>query len=78
MLRDHFQYSTVFDNAKAKRDLGFEYTVDFVTGARRTVEWLDERDAVASLDERAFEDRLAAAWRESTDAFVASFDAEGV
>ncbi|MDS0294156.1 NAD-dependent epimerase/dehydratase family protein [Halogeometricum luteum] len=78
MLRDHFQYSTVFDNAKAKRDLGFEYTVDFVAGARRTVEWLDERDAVDSPDERAFEDRLAAAWRESTDEFVASFGAEGV
>lgn len=76
MLRDHFRYSTVFDNSKAKRDLGFEYTVDFRTGARRTVEWLDERDEIDALGEREFEDRLAAAWRESTDEFVASFDAE--
>jgi dTDP-D-glucose 4,6-dehydratase len=76
MLRDHFRYSTVFDNAKARRDLGFEYTVDFETGVRRTVEWLDANDAVDPLADETFEDRLAAAWRESTDDFVASFDAE--
>ncbi|SFR52070.1 NAD-dependent epimerase/dehydratase family protein [Halogeometricum limi] len=73
MLRDHFRYSTVFDNEKAKRDLGFEYTVDFETGVRRTVEWLDDHDAVEEPDGRTFSDRLAAAWRESTDSFVASF-----
>jgi nucleoside-diphosphate-sugar epimerase len=77
MLRDHFQYSTVFDNAKARRDLGFEYTVDFETGVERTVEWLDANDAVEPVPDDAFEDRLAAAWRESTDDFVASFGTAG-
>ncbi|RDI72278.1 NAD-dependent epimerase/dehydratase family protein [Halopelagius longus] len=72
MLRDHFQYSTVFENEKAKRDLGFEYTVDFETGVRRTVEWLDERDAVDSLETEPFEDELVAAWREATGEFVAA------
>lgn len=38
MLRDHFQYSTVFDNSRAKRVLDFEYTVDFETGVRRVVD----------------------------------------
>jgi nucleoside-diphosphate-sugar epimerase len=74
MLRDHFQYSTVFDNAKASRDLGFEYTVEFETGVRRTVAWLDDHDAVEPMQTDSFVDELVEAWRETTDRFVASFD----
>ncbi|MFC7202559.1 NAD-dependent epimerase/dehydratase family protein [Haloferax namakaokahaiae] len=74
MLRDHFQYSTVFDNSRAKADLGFEYSIDFETGVRRVVEWLDERDAIDSWDTEPFDDHLAAAWREHTEAFVAEFE----
>jgi len=32
MLLDHFQFSTVFDNSKARRDLDFEYTITFEEG----------------------------------------------
>jgi len=74
MLRDHFQYSTVFDNSKAKRDLDFEYTVSFEEGVERTVAWLDEHDEIEVGDGDAFEGELVDAWRESTDDFVADFE----
>jgi nucleoside-diphosphate-sugar epimerase len=64
MLRDHVQFSTVFDDAKARRDLGFEYTIDLEAGAERTVAWLDERDAVADRTSAPFVDDLVAAWRD--------------
>lgn len=66
MLRDHFQYSTVFDNAKARRDLTFEYTIDLESGVARTVDWLDEHDAVDDWETATFEDDLVAAWRDAS------------
>jgi nucleoside-diphosphate-sugar epimerase len=72
-LRDHFQYSTVFDNAKARRDLEFAYTVDFETGVERTVAWLDERDRVEPWD-AADDDRIIDRWRAHAERFVASFE----
>jgi hypothetical protein len=74
MLRDHFQYSTVFDNSRAKADLGFEYTVGFETGVQRVVGWLDERDAIDSWESEPLDDELATAWREHTEAFAAGFE----
>jgi nucleoside-diphosphate-sugar epimerase len=69
-LAAHYQYSTVFDNAKARRDLGFEYTVDFETGVRRVADWLDERDRIASPSTDPEYDRLVQAWREAGAEFV--------
>jgi len=71
MLLDHFQFSTVFDNSKAKRDLDFEYTVPFEEGVRRTVERLDAEDEIDDWDTEN-DDELIAAWRAATDDFVAS------
>ncbi|WEL22484.1 NAD-dependent epimerase/dehydratase family protein [Halorhabdus sp. BNX81] len=74
MLRDHFQYSTVFDNSKAKRDLDFEYTVSFEEGVERTVAWLDEHDGIEVGEGDAFEDELVEAWRASAEDFLANFE----
>lgn len=71
MLRDHFQFSTTFDNGKARRDLDFEYTIDFETGIARTVEWLEERDRIDDWRSESFDDALVAAWRSATDDVVA-------
>ena len=73
LLENHFRYSTVFDNAKARRDLGFEYTIDFEAGVRRTVAALDERDAVDPWDSEN-DDAIVDAWRDSTESFVAQFE----
>lgn len=73
MLRDHFQYSTVFDNSRAERELGFEYTVDFETGVRRTVDWLDGHGTIESPDAGP-SDAVVAAWREAGDTFLDAID----
>ncbi|MDJ1433254.1 NAD-dependent epimerase/dehydratase family protein [Halostagnicola sp. A-GB9-2] len=76
-LEDFLQYSAVFDNSKARRDLDFEYTIDWETGVRRTVDWLEERDRIRDSDEVEFDDRLIARWRDARDDFVASFEKGG-
>jgi nucleoside-diphosphate-sugar epimerase len=70
-LVKHFQYSTVFDNSKAKADLDYEYTIPWKEGVRRTVSWLDERDRIEDADEDPFYDRIVDAWREHNREVVA-------
>jgi len=72
-LEDHYQFPTVFDNSKAKRDLDFEYTISFTEGVERTVAWLDEHGEIDPWDSKN-DDELIAAWREVTDSFLAQFD----
>jgi dTDP-D-glucose 4,6-dehydratase len=71
MLLEHFQFSTVFDNSKARRDLDFEYTVSFEEGVRRTIEWLEANDEIEDWDSQN-DDEIIAAWRDATDGFLAS------
>lgn len=68
MLVDHFQFSTVFDNAKARRDLDFEYTIEFEDGIARTIEWLEERDRIDPWDD-GNDDAVIEAWRDATGEF---------
>ena len=68
MLRDHFQFSTVFDNGKAARDLDFEYTISFREGVERTIDWLREHDDIDPWDSEN-DDEIVAAWAESTAQF---------
>ena len=63
---DIFQYNSVFDNSKAKADLGFEYTIPWITGVRRTVEWLESKGKVVNCEDEPFDDRLIAAWERMT------------
>lgn len=73
LLEDFLQYSAVFDNSKARTDLGFEYTIDWETGVRRTVARLEERDQIQDSDEVPFDDRLIERWRTARDDFVTGF-----
>ena len=66
MLRDHFQFSTVFDNAKARRDLNFRYTVSFEEGVHRVVDRLDAEGRIDDWESEPFDDRLVEAWRDAT------------
>jgi len=71
MLTDHFRYSTVFDNAKARRDLDFEYTIPFETGVRRTVDRLEAEDRIDPWDSES-DDAVIDAWRDSTADFASA------
>ncbi|MCU4798796.1 NAD-dependent epimerase/dehydratase family protein [Halobacteria archaeon HArc-gm2] len=73
MLLAHFQFSTVFDNSKARRDLGFEYTIPFEDGIRRTIEWLEDEGEIDDWDSEN-DDQIIAAWRDATDSFLDSVE----
>jgi nucleoside-diphosphate-sugar epimerase len=57
----NFQYSNVYDNTAAKADLGFQYTIPWVEGARRTIAWMDSKGLINGSDDPFF-DQLIAAW----------------
>ena len=62
-----FEWPSVFDNGKLKRDTDYAgQTVSFEEGTRRTLAWLEENGKLKNSDEDDYEDRLAAAWREKT------------
>ena len=64
---ENFHFNNIFDNAAAKADLGFRYTIPWVEGVRRTVAWLDERGRIEDSDDYAFYDRIIAAWEQLGD-----------
>ena len=60
---ENFRHNNIFDSAKAKRDLGFRYTVRFEEGVRRCLEYLDRHNLVENSDQHPFYDRIVEAWR---------------
>jgi nucleoside-diphosphate-sugar epimerase len=64
-----FEWPSVFDNDKLKRDTDYPgQTIPFQEGVRRTVAWLAENGRLADSDADDYEDRLVAAWRAQTGA----------
>ncbi len=61
--RENFRYNNIFDNSKAKRDLGFRYTVRFEEGTRRCIEWLTAHDRIEDSAKHPFYDRIVETWR---------------
>lgn len=62
---ENFQYSNVFDNTAARRDLGFRYTVPWKDGVRRVVGWLESKGQLAGSDADSVDDAIVAAWRKA-------------
>lgn len=61
--KENFQYNNIFDNAAARADLDFQYTIPWQEGVRRVVAWLDERELITGDDEPVFYERLIDASR---------------
>jgi nucleoside-diphosphate-sugar epimerase len=66
----NFQYSNIMDNSAARADLGFKYTVDWKTGAKRTFNWLAEHDKIAAWQEFPFYDRVIDTYRQICDQMI--------
>ncbi len=66
----NFQFNNIFDNTAAHEDLGFRYTIPFVEGVKRTVDWLDAQNAIANSDDDPLEDRVIEAWRRLSEEMV--------
>ena len=58
----NFQYNNIFDNAAAKRDLGFEYTIPLRAGVARIFQWLQEHGRIENSDLDPYDDRVIASW----------------
>jgi len=68
----NFQYTNIFDNSAAKSDLGFEYTIDWKTGAKRTYDWLVENDKIEDWRSFPLYDRVLANYKKQCNELVAS------
>ena len=63
-VMDNFQYSNIFDTSAAHADLDFHYTITWVEGVRRMVQWLDDNNRIENSDLDPFEDSLISAWEQ--------------
>jgi len=62
-----FEWPSVFDNGKLKRDTDYAgQTIDLKEGTRRTLAWLEANGKLKDSDTDDYEDRLADAWRTKT------------
>ena len=61
--KENFQYNNIFDNTSAKTDLNFRYTIPFVEGVRRIVDWLDARDRIHDKDEPTIYGEIIQRWK---------------
>ncbi len=75
LLESHTYYTTVFDNAKARRDLDFEYTISFSEGVSRAVKSLDANDEIEPWDSER-DDEIIDAWREAMSGFQSAVNDE--
>jgi nucleoside-diphosphate-sugar epimerase len=65
---ENFRHNNLFDNSKAKRDLGFVIKTPFEEGARKCLDYLTRNNLIEDADNYPFYDRLVAAWRRHTEA----------
>lgn len=61
--RENFMHNNIFDNSKAKRDLGFRYSVRYEEGVRRCIHYLEEHGMIENSDNYPFYDRIVENWR---------------
>jgi nucleoside-diphosphate-sugar epimerase len=62
-----FRFPSVFDNAKAERDLGYRTTVPLIETFRRQIAWMEHTGSLRPVEDEPCEDCLVAAWRAGTD-----------
>jgi nucleoside-diphosphate-sugar epimerase len=64
---ENFRHHNIFDNSRAKRELGFTYTIRFEEGARRCLEFLQRNQLIEDCAQYPFYDRIVEAWRTAAD-----------
>jgi nucleoside-diphosphate-sugar epimerase len=68
VVAQNFKFNNIFDNAAARRDLGFEYTIPLATGIPGWYRSLEAAGLIENSDEDPLEDALIAAWTHHLDA----------
>jgi hypothetical protein len=72
----NFQFPNIFDNGAAMADLGFQYTILWVEGVRRTVAYFEAHHPMESWDAEPWYDRLIELWERTGTAMTR--EAEGL
>jgi nucleoside-diphosphate-sugar epimerase len=57
-----YRFPSVYDNAKARADLGFATTVPLVETFRRQIRWMEESGTLQRVEDEPCEDCLLEAW----------------
>jgi nucleoside-diphosphate-sugar epimerase len=60
---ENFRFNNIFDNAAARTDLGFRYTIPFLEGMKRAISWLEQRGLIQDSRDFPFYDRIISAWQ---------------
>jgi nucleoside-diphosphate-sugar epimerase len=58
-----YRYPSVYDNSKARRDLGFSTTVPLVETFRRQIRWMEESGKLKAVDQELCQEVLLDGWR---------------
>lgn len=61
---ENFQFNNIFDNTAAKTNLNFRYTIPWVEGVRRTVDWLDAHNQIDNSDDDFQYEQIITLWHE--------------
>ena len=61
--RENFMHNNIFDNSKAKRDLGFRYIVPYEEGVKRCINYLEKNGMIENSDLYPFYDRIIENWK---------------
>ena len=72
--RENFMHNNIFDNSKAKRDLGFSYKVSFGEGVKRCINYLSQHNLIEDSDNYPFYDSLVIRWRNMEKDLNTSFN----
>jgi len=73
---EFLQWPSIFDNTKARNDLGYEYRIGWEEGVRRTIRWLDDHGHLNNIEADPFTERLIQAWELGRLAAQSSLEAE--
>ncbi len=75
---ENFRYNNLFDNSKAKRDLGFRYTVSFEQGVKTCLDWLTSRGKIEDCENYPFYDRIIERLSAHRSALISEFQTNPV
>ena len=62
-VADNFQFNNIFDNSAAHMDLGFRYTIPWVEGVKRAVNWLERNRTPTVPQDAGIDDQIIETWR---------------
>lgn len=80
VVHSNFQYTNIFDNTRARQDLGFRQTIPLLEGARRTAGWLLSHGGFEPWENDPLYDRLIEAWNRLTQTLaeeIRAFNRQG-